>query len=181
MRIAVIGPQNTGKSTFVKDFLEYFINYSTPKDTYRDVVKRNNLNINQLTNLESQKQIRDFFFASLRANKEKDIIFDRCIIDNYVYTYIQYEAGLIKKDFVEETYKMMIDSLKQIDLYLFIPTSLSVALVSDDLRDIDKGYIDKVNHIFLKVLFELSKDKHINVKIISGGREERLEQVKKIV
>jgi signal recognition particle receptor subunit beta len=43
MKIAVIGPQNTGKSTFVKDFLLEFPAYKTTQKTYRDIVTENNL------------------------------------------------------------------------------------------------------------------------------------------
>lgn len=42
-KIAVIGPQNTGKSTFVKDFVNAFPEFKTPLETYRDVVKKNNI------------------------------------------------------------------------------------------------------------------------------------------
>ena len=60
MRIAVIGPQNTGKSTFIKDFLNEFSHYTTPEETYRTVIEDKDLAVNQKTSLESQKEIRDF-------------------------------------------------------------------------------------------------------------------------
>lgn len=181
MRIAVIGPQNTGKSTFIKDFLKEFPHYITQIETYRDVVEKSGLNINQLTNVDSQKAIRDFMFSQIKNNKEHNFIFDRCLIDNYVYTYVKYEQGEISKSFVEETEEILLDSLKYIDLYLFIPTSASVELVNDGTRDIDTLYIDAVNNNFLRILFELSKKHNINVKVISGDRNERIKQVKKIV
>ena len=90
-------------------------------------------------------------------------------------------TGMIPKLFVDESYKVLLESLSFVDLYILIPASVSVGLVSDDLRDTDKKFIDRVNHHFLRVLFELSRESRINVKVISGGREERLEQVKKIV
>ena len=181
MKIAVIGPQNTGKSTFIKDFLVNFDNYISPKDTYRNLVEEKELTINQETTLESQKAIRDFLFMQVKTNTSNNIIFDRCVIDNYIYTYVQYEAGLIPKSFVEESYTIMLDSLKYIDMYIFIPASLSVVLVDDKLRDTDRKFIDIVNQHFLRVLFELAKDKKINVKIVSGSREDRIAQIKKII
>ena len=39
MRIAISGTANTGKSTFVKDFIKKWPSYSTPKTTYRDIMK----------------------------------------------------------------------------------------------------------------------------------------------
>jgi len=181
MRIAVIGPQNTGKSTFIGDFLQEFPHYKTTERSYRDVVEGERLTINQETTVESQKAIRDFMFGELRHNKERNIIFDRCLIDNYVYTYVQYEQGRIPKSFVEESESMMLETLPAIDLYLFIPTAVSVPLVEDDLRDITASYIDTVNNHFLRILFELARKNQITVKVISGSRKERIDQVKKLV
>lgn len=181
MRIAVLGPQNTGKSTFVGDFLKEFSHYVSPEKTYRDVIEENNLDVNQLSSLEAQKQIRDFMFAQMRNNNEYNVIFDRCMIDNYVYTYVQYEKGQIEKWFVEETEAMMLATLTEADVYLFIPTAVSVPLVADQTRDIDTSYIDTVNHHFLRIILDLSRRYHITVKVISGNRKERIDQVKRII
>lgn len=181
MRIAVIGPQNTGKSVFIKDFLFEYQHYVTPEETYRDVIESKDLSVNQQTSLESQKEIRDFIFGQQRHNTKYNVIFDRCMIDNYVYTYVQYENGEIPKWFVEETESMMIDTLRTIDLYLFIPTSVSIPLVDDGTRDINPHYIDHVNNQFLRVLFELSRKHHITVKVISGTQLERIEHIKKLI
>jgi nicotinamide riboside kinase len=181
MRIAVIGPQNTGKSTFIQDFLKEFPHYTTPETTYRDLVEEKKLEVNQETNVESQKEIRDFLFGQLRHNTAYNVIFDRCLIDNYVYTSVQYEAGTIPKWFVDETDAMMRDTLQAVDLYLFIPTAVSVPLVDDGTRDITAKYIDTVNNHFLKILFELSRKYSISIKVLSGSREERVEQIKKLI
>ncbi len=181
MRIAVIGPQNTGKSTFVKDFLQEFSHYVTKEETYRDVIERDGLNVNQKTSYESQKAIRDFMFGQIRHNTEYNIIFDRCLIDNFVYTSVAYEAGTIPKWFLDETEGMMKDTLQLFDLYLFIPTAVSVPLVDDGTRDIDRSYIDRVNNHFLRTLFDVVRKYHLNVKVISGTREERVAQARRLV
>jgi nicotinamide riboside kinase len=181
MRIAVIGPQNTGKSTFIQDFLKEFPHYTTPPESYRDVIEKGGLDVNQATNIESQKEIRDFMFGQLRHNTEYNIIFDRCQIDNYVYTHVQYEQGTIPKWFVDESEAMMKDVLQTVDLYLFIPTAVSVPLVDDGTRDITASYIDAVNNTFMRVLFDLIRSHHIAVKVISGTRAERLDQVKRLI
>lgn len=181
MRIAVIGPQNTGKSTFIEDFLKEFPHYSSPTETYRDVIESRGLVVNQKTSLESQKAIREFMFGQVRHNLEYNIIFDRCLIDNYIYTYAQYEKGEIEKWFVDETESMMIDTLRNIDMFLFIPTAVAVPLVDDATRDITASYIDTINYLFLTTLFDLTRKHHITVKVIAGSREERIKQVKKLI
>jgi nicotinamide riboside kinase len=181
MRITVIGPQNTGKSTFIKDFLREFPRYSSPDETYRDVIEGKNLEVNQKGSLASQKEIRDFMFGQIRHNTIYNVIFDRCMIDNYVYTYVQYEKGEIPKWFVDETEAMMRDTLHATDLYLFIPTAVAVPLVDDGTRDISPPYIDTVNHHFLRILFDLARTNHITVKVISGSPKERMDQVKRLI
>lgn len=181
MRIAVIGPQNTGKSTFVKDFLNEFSHYTSPSETYRDVIELKGLDVNQKTSLESQKEIRDFMFFQIRNNKDYNTVFDRCMIDNYVYTYAQYEKGEIPKWFVDETEAMMKDTLQLVDMYLFIPTAVDVPLVDDGTRDVDTAYIDSINYTFLRVLFDLARKHHITIKVISGKEEDRLVQIKKLI
>jgi nicotinamide riboside kinase len=181
MRIAIIGPQNTGKSTFVRDFLEEFSHYKTPTKTYRDVIEEKGLDVNQLSGLESQKEIRDFMFSQMRGNDEYNIIFDRCMIDNYVYTYVQYEKGQIPKWFVDETEAMMLATLTEVDVYLFIPTAVSVPLVDDGTRDVTTSYIDTVNHHFLRILLDISRKHQVTVKVISGTRKERVDQVKRVI
>lgn len=181
MRIAVIGPQNTGKTTFVEDFIKEFPHYSTPTKTYRDVIEENKLDVNQLSRIESQKLIRDFIFNQFKNNSQYNIIFDRCMIDNYVYTYVQYEKGYIPKWFVDETEAMMYDMLTEVDMYLFIPTAVAVPLVDDATRDIDKDYIDTVNYNFLRVLFYITRKYQSTVKVVSGSRKDRIDQVKKLL
>ena len=76
MRIAVTGPQNTGKSTFIEDFLSALPTYTTPERTYRDLISQEELPVNQETNEDSQRRIRDFLFDQATSNIEEDVIFD---------------------------------------------------------------------------------------------------------
>jgi nicotinamide riboside kinase len=178
MRIAVVGPQNTGKSTFIKDFILEFKNYITPEDTYRDVVTENNLEINQKTTEFSQKKILDFLYNQITENIAEKIIFDRCVIDNYIYSLA---ANNLEKSFLEITKRKMLDHLKFLDMIIFIPTSVSVNLVDDSLRDTDRLFIDKINKLFLETLFYISNFSNIPIKVITGSREERILQIKNIL
>lgn len=173
MRIAVIGPQNTGKSTLIKDLLEKLEDYSTPTSSYRDVAKSNNIPINENTTEKSQGMIRDFILEQISSSKETNIIFDRCLIDNYVYSL----AVLEDKSFLAETEKMMNESMKFLDGLVYIPTSLSVKLEADSLRSINTEYIDKVNRLFIELLIKISRDHPINILVVNGNRQERVEKI----
>ncbi len=178
MRIAIIGPQNTGKSTFLQDLLVAFPHYATPKLTYRDVVKRGNLQINQKTTEESQRAIRDFLYEQISTNAEKDILFDRCVIDNYIYT----KAGCeISNEFLKETGEMMYRHLDCLDALFFIPTTVAVKLEHDGTRDIDVSYLDKINRLFIETLFEIIKKTELPIHLVSGTRKERVDQAMKFL
>jgi nicotinamide riboside kinase len=181
MRIAIIGPQNTGKTTFIKDFLKEFPHYSTPKETYRDVIKKEGLFINQKTTEDSQRSIRNFLFNDVRHGTDKNILFDRCMIDNYVYSYAQYVEGKMPREFLEETEDMLREVIHNVDMYIFIPTALSVPLVDDGTRDTDPKYIDDINTHFMKILFELVREHRIIVKVVSGTRKERIKKMKELL
>lgn len=180
MKLAVIGPQNTGKSTFIKDFVKTFPNYSTPVETYRDIIKRKKLAINQQSSETNQKVIRDFLFDQICHNREPNILFDRCVIDNYVYSLALYEKKQASLEFLNETFDMAVKHLEFLDGIIFIPSTVAVKLANDDLRDIETKYIDKINRFFIKTLFLLHKDRPIEVFVISGDRRERMKLARDI-
>jgi len=177
MRIAVIGPQNTGKSTFISDFVNKFDRYITPKESYRDFIDKEEIPINQETTEESQRFIRDFIFKQLTTNKDKKIIFDRSIVDNYVYTLAQFEKGIIKKDFLKETEGIMYESFSKIDSLIFIPTAASVKIINDNMRDTDVLSIDAINRMFIATLLIITSKHPIKIVTIAGGRDDRIKQV----
>ncbi len=181
MRLAISGPQNTGKTTFIQDFLLHFPNYFSPKKTYRDIIIKNNLITGQAQPEESQKRIRDFQYKQILKNKKENIIFDRCIIDNLVYSLCQYELGNFSHSFVEETKKMMIDSLEYLDTLVFIPTALSVKIINDNLRDTNRKSIDNVNRLFISTILEIARENKIKIFTITGDRNTRIEQIRKII
>lgn len=174
MRIAVIGPQNSGKSTFIKDFLEAFPSFSSPTKTYRELVDEKGLPLNLYTTEESQVAIRDFLYTQLKDTPGRRVLFDRCVIDNYIYTRAQHERGLVADTFLAETEAVMRDSLRFHDAILFIPAAVGVPLVEDGVRSIRREFIDRVNTLFIETLLRLRSDIPHPVHTISGTREERV-------
>lgn len=178
MRVAVIGPQNTGKSTFINDFVAAHPEYTSPTRTYRDVVTERGLLINQLTGRESQTLIRDFLFEQVQSNTVTNVIFDRTVLDNYVYTKVAEGKGGVDAAFVEETWNMSVSALEYLDMLFFIPTTASISLVDDHLRDTDVAFIDAVNREFIDALLRIRLLSRIEICVLAGSREARVMEAK---
>ncbi len=178
MRIAVIGPQNTGKSTFVQDFLATFPNYVSPEKTYRDMINERGLAINQQTTEENQRLIREFLDEQVRLFEGENVVFDRCVIDNWVYTKAQALRGKIEEAFVKETEDIMRDSMQHIDAVVFIPTVSGIVYVDDGTRDIDREFIDRVNTLYIDLLLSLRRDIHHPIVTVAGPRSVRIDIVR---
>lgn len=176
MKIAVVGPQNVGKTTFIKDFVERFPEYKTHTVSYKDVVSEKGLKINQETSQETQLAIMEFIYKLISENEEQNMIFDRCLVDNYVYSYCAYLKGKISSDFIQASKVKMFEHLKNLDVIFFIPTSLLIELEEREQRDVDKKFLDLVNRVFTEILLEIYKNSPIKIYVLSGTRVERIRQ-----
>lgn len=181
MRIAVVGPQNVGKTTFIKDFIFAHPEYTTHAVSYREIIEREKLTINQETDESSQGVIMSFLAELINNNGEKDVIFDRAVIDNLAYSLSAFSRGKVSAEFIENTRKVMYGNFKHLDAIFFIPASLLVELKDDKFRDTDRKFIDQVNRIFIEILLEVATKNVIPIKVLSGTREERVEQIKKYI
>jgi predicted ATPase len=189
MRICVSGPQCTGKSTFIKDFLSEWPKYKTTKKTYRDIITENNLTHSSVTTEETQRKILDWMVIEGRKYSPRDkIIFDRGPLDNLVYTMWAAGNGLVSEEFFKETTKRVKNALKYVDLIIIIPTDPSIKMEDDNLRDTNIQYQKDINDIFLflhdqyKNNFESDVFFPYNdspgVITISGTREQRISYLK---
>ena len=184
MRIAVTGTNGIGKSTFIKDFLTEWPDFKTPTTTYRDTVK--NRHASKITE-SKQRKILDHMIDTMKTYGATDnVIYDRCPVDNMVYTLLANSQGLISDEFVEESAKRLKESLRMIDLILFIPITksdkinLTATLSARDGIDLD--YATGVDHIFKALYKQWELKESIFVDIadkphvieIFGTREERL-------
>lgn len=179
MRIAVVGAQNVGKTTFINDFIGVFSDYKSHVSSLKKIANEKGLQLNQMTSEQTQFLIMEHLYNLIVNNKEENVIFDRCLIDNYVYSYCAYLKGGISSEFIETTKEAMFSHLKSLELIIFIPVSLSVEITQEQQRDINKDYIDLVNRVFVEILLEISKHFPIKICVLSGTRAERLEQIKK--
>jgi|AntRauTorcE11897_2_1112592.scaffolds.fasta_scaffold01218_13 predicted ATPase len=189
--ITVSGTQGIGKSTFIEDFLIQYPMFKTPERTYRDVIKEKGLKINKETTKYSQGLILDSIIEVMNSySKSDDIIFDRCPLDNLVYSLWAYEKGIgdMDDDFVTECIQKSRLAMQKIDLILLIPiTTQNIEIIEGENREIDAVYQKEINEVFqgLKRLRDKGTDDTFFVKDdcspiieIYGSRQDRINMTK---
>lgn len=192
MRIAISGTACQGKSTLIKDFLEQWPNYTTPSKTYRDIIVEKGLSHSSVTSQETQWEILNFMIDELQKfGKEDKVIFDRCPLDNIIYSIWAEEKkeSDIDQKFIKKCMPLIRESLKFLDIIFFTPiTKVSpVELEEDDLRDTNKEYISEIDNIFKAVhrdymnnpksTFFAENDRPGIIEVF-GNRKERIELIK---
>lgn len=156
MRIAICGTANVGKSTLIQDFLQEWDMYGREVKTYRDVLNEKGLPHSKKTTKESQKAILDYMVDTLKEFKKGDkVIFDRCPLDNLVYSMwaMSQEDNDIDEDFIDECIPIVKEALTNLDIIFFIPMTKfnKIDIEDDGFRETDEQYIKEIDSFF-KVL-----------------------------
>jgi hypothetical protein len=151
MKIAVVGTQCVGKSTYIQDFLAKWPMYKTPEKTYRDLVKEKGISINKLGTEESQQLILNFLVdQSMEYSKSDHVIFDRCVLDNLAYSSWLHLNGKVSEKFLDSSRILVRETLKMYDILFFLPLTKTspVEIVEDGIRDTDPVYREEIDNIF---------------------------------
>jgi len=192
MRIAISGTGCQGKTTLIRDFLDQWPSYTTSKKTYRDVIKDTNLSHSSKTNEDTQWDILNFMIDELQKTKKGDkVIFDRCPLDNLVYSIWSNEKknSDITQKFIKKCIPLVRETLRFIDIIFFTPITkvAPVEIEEDELRDSDLEFIEEVDHLFKAIHrdhqtnsnsnFFVDDDKPAMLEVF-GNRRERIEIIK---
>lgn len=192
MRIAISGSACQGKSTLVNDFLKNWPNYKRSQESYRRVVKEKNLPLNKQASKESQYEILKCILNDLKASSKNDnIIFDRCCLDNIVYSLWSNAKNTsdIDDEFIKECIPLVQESMNYLDIIFFLPiTKVSPVQVTEkEYRETDDEYIKEIDNIFKSISYGLSKtgkspffpdeDRPPIIEIF-GTPEQRVEMIK---
>lgn len=189
MRIAISGAANQGKTTFLRDFIQVYDMYDTPVETYRDVMDKDSHS--KKATSDTQWQILDYMAEQLMQNRKGDnIIYDRCPLDNIVYSLWCYEKDDtgIDKEFIDKCVPLVRESMKFIDIIFFTPiTKVAKVNIEDNgERESDEEYITETDNLFKamyqqwlapKSTFFPENDKPAIIEIF-GSRIERLQMCK---
>jgi predicted ATPase len=151
MRIAISGAQNTGKTTLLNNFKYVWSNYTTPSKTYRDVLTEKNLPHSSKTTTETQWEILNFMIdEQQKHDKDANVIFDRCPLDNLVYTLWanSKEVEGFDKEFVDKCITLTRESMRSLDIIFVLRHDPSIKIEDDGVRDINIEYIREIDNIF---------------------------------
>jgi len=157
MRIAISGTACQGKSTLISDFLKEWPLYKGESQTYREILKEKNYPHSKQANKEGQWAILNHMLDEIQKYGKKDkVIFDRCPLDNIIYSLWSFEKQTtdIDKSFMDKCIPLIRESLKFLDIVFFIPITKAapVEIVDDSMREIDQEYITEIDNIFKTIL-----------------------------
>jgi predicted ATPase len=152
MRIAISGTACQGKTTFLNDFIKKWPKYTTPKNTYRDVIGKKKKHSSKTTS-KLQWDILNFMVDQLQeCTADQHVIFDRCPLDNLVYSLWAHgkDKKGFEKDFIDKCIPVVRESLRFLDIIFFTPITKAapIEIKDDTLRDTDKEYIEEIDHLF---------------------------------
>lgn len=187
MRIAISGTANQGKTTLIKDFLNKWTNYRTTEGSYRDILPEGNHS--SATTEQTQWDILNWFVdEQLRASEGDNIIFDRCTLDNFVYSLWAIKNGKIPETYIARSIDLVKESFRNLDIIFFIPYDERIGIVDDGTRDADEQYIREIDNIFQGIYNQyiqanenlytiFPKDDMPAIIPISGSHSERMNQI----
>jgi len=149
MRISISGTSGSGKSTLVTSFLQRWPMYQTPKSTYRDFLKENNLLHSSETDDETQGQILAWMLTEQDKHpKGSKVIYDRCPWDCLAYTMQANADGKVSDGTTAVIIDLVKRSLKELDIIFWVKHEPSIKIVDDGLRDIDPEFIKATDRVF---------------------------------
>jgi len=192
MRIAISGSACQGKSTLINDIIAKWPMYKRSKESYRTYIKDNNIKLNKEVSKESQLEILKLLLSDIKAtSKHENIIFDRCCLDNIVYSLWSNAKNVSDIDdaFIRECIPLVKESMHHLDIIFFLPITnvAPVPIIQKQNRETDPTFIAEIDNIF-KVIshgfyhtgkspFFPDEDRPPIIEIF-GSPEERIEMVK---
>ena len=157
MRIAISGTANQGKSTLIRDFVANWPMYKVGGNSYRDYIKKNKSPHSKKTNKETQWKYLNLIIDDLQKfNKDDYVIFDRCALDNLVYSLwaCDKQVGRIDDKFIEKCIPIVKESYKHLDILFFLPITKAapVPIVENGTRETDETYVKEIDALFKSMM-----------------------------
>lgn len=193
MKIAVIGAQNTGKTTFIEDFIKQWPMYNRcSKPYYTTLVKEKGITLNESGSEESQEAIMNSLIDQVMPGTKRDnIIYDRSVLDNLMYTLWMNGKGVVSDEFVKKCIPIIKESLTFYDILFFLPITKHspIPIEEKDHRSNSQEFRSEADNIMKALVFQYNQGNKtyfpFDTKLgcpaiveIFGNREERIELAK---
>lgn len=191
MRIAICGTACQGKTTLITDIIKEWPMYSKSKESYRTVIAEEKLKINKEVNKDGQRKILNCLIDDLQSTSKDDkVLFDRCPLDNLVYSLWSNGKGNsdIDDNFIKECIPLVCESMKFIDIVFFLPITKAapVKIEKKTTREMDGIFIKEIDHIFKAINFQANQNKSPFFDAVDrppiievfGNPEERIQMLK---
>lgn len=174
MKIQLSGAQGVGKTTLINLMREdpYFKDFSFNVELARTLSKEG-YKVDREIDDEAQNKILDKTLELLK--KEGDNVYDRSILDAFVYTTYYFE----KQQLSYYTYTRCKDAFESFISYLdflFI-IKPEFELKADGFRSTDTKYQKEINDLFELII----KTYKISVIYLTGTPEQRINQIKEVL
>jgi hypothetical protein len=188
MKIAFMGTQCNGKSTLINGFIKKWPMYKEVKSTYRKLIKTGKVTNNEDGTAESQKTILNAIIDDTQkaiAKGDNFLVFDRCVIDNIVYSLWLNEKGKVTDEFIMDSKRVAFEAIKVFDIIFYLPLREEIKIVPKKGRALDPVYRQEIDNIFRAVVNTYEKGLGIffpkedcpAVITLEGPADLRIEQI----
>ncbi len=162
MKIAFIGAGAVGKSTLIDQFMEKWPMYKKPTKTYRDIIQEQGLKLNKEGTKDSQKAILNALVDEAQqaaASEGEYIVFDRCVVDNIVYTLWHYakQTEGFTKEFIIDSQAIASIAMKYYDIIFYLPVRKEIPVTEKVNRETDETFREEIDNIFKAVVASYEK------------------------
>jgi len=162
MRLSISGSACQGKSTLINDFLKTWPMYKRSQESYRKAIQTENIKHSKQATKDGQWRILNCLLDDIQATSKDDyIIFDRCSLDNIVYSLWSNAKGDtdIDDEFIKKCIPLIQQSMHFLDIIFFLPiTKVSpVTITEKENREACPEYIQEIDNIFKVITYGLAQ------------------------
>jgi hypothetical protein len=153
MRIAISGSACQGKSTLIDDIIKRWPMYKRSEESYRKIIKAENIPLNKEVTEEGQLKILNCLINDIQKTSKDDyILFDRCPLDNLVYSLWanSKDSQKISDEFIKTCIPLIKETMHSLDIIFFTPITKFSPIPKEarETRNIEEEYIKEIDNIF---------------------------------
>ena len=176
MRIAISGPQSTGKPTLAGELAGSIPNARMEPEPFRVLKDRLGL-VSGADSMTPEQELALIEHSQDRMNALRageTVIFDRCALDALAHARVAAETGnpAFTADWINRLNSAAMSALRPLDLIVVVPLSEDLPLVEDGVRSTNPGYRKAVDEMIRRLAGGFP-----NVLEVGGDTGERVKDI----